>query len=405
MYHTHAQETPYMKKKERSQKANHLATNRNQVIQLIRQESFTDRSKISSMLDINVSTSKRIVDELAADGIVIYLGAKESTGGRKAAKIGINPDYGYNIAVKIEVDKLIFALTDFASEIVDRKIVPFPKGSSFAGIKDVIKQNVIGYLMKANADGKKIYSIGFAVSGVASKDATTLVGSRLLGWSQIDFKKEIENELKLPVFVENDVNCAAIAEQWFGLGKGLDTFLLVTIGEGTGAGIIINKKLYKGTFGGAGEIGHSIFERDGIPCYCGQKGCFEMYTNESYLTSRIADAYPQVKKLSPEVIAELVKKDKKGIMPILDDFAKNLASGLIGPIMLLEPERVIIGGELDYVMDYVKGTVQTIVHNNWINKLNDGNDIVDVAKSTLGGDAFLRGLSVLLVSRVLYTKK
>ena len=393
------------KKNEHIQKANHLATNRNQVIELIREENVTDRSKISSILGINVSTSKRIVDDLVSEGIVIYLGAKESTGGRKAAKIGINPGYGYNIAVKIEVDCLIFALTDFLSNIVDRKKTPFAPGSSFKEIKGLIKANVVDYLVRANAEGKKIFSIGFAVSGVASKDATTLIGSRLLGWGKIDFKKEIENELKIHIFVENDVNCAAIAEQWFGLGKGLDTFLLVTIGQGTGAGIIINKKLYKGSFGGAGEIGHSIFEKDGIQCYCGQRGCFEMYTNERYLTAKIREKYPHVDKISPSLIASLVNKDPNGMMPILNEFASNLASGLIGPIMLLEPERVIIGGELDYVLDYVKETVQGIVHNNWINKLNDGKDIVDVAKSALGSDAFIRGLSVLLVSRALYTKK
>lgn len=405
LFHTFQVRQPNMRKKERTLKANHLATNRNQVIQLIRQDNSADRSAISSALGINVSTSKRIVDELLSDGIVIYQGSKESTGGRKAVRIGINPDYGYNIAVKIEVDQLVFALTDFLSEIVEKKAVLFPKGSPFSSIKELIKKNVIDYLMKANAAGKRIYSIGFAVSGVASKDATTLVGSRLLGWSQIDFKKEIETELKIPVFVENDVNCAAIAEQWFGLGKGLDTFLLATIGKGTGAGIIINKKLYKGSFGGAGEIGHGIFEKNGIACYCGQRGCLEMYTNEDYLTKKIQAKYPSIKSISPKILADLVKKDRSGITPILTEFAENLATGLIGPIMLLEPERVIIGGELDYVMDYVKGTIQAIVHDNWINKLNDGHDIVDVVKSDLGDGAFLRGLSVLLVSRVLYAKK
>jgi predicted NBD/HSP70 family sugar kinase len=180
---------------------------------------------------------------------------------------------------------------------------------------------------------------------------------------------------------------------------------LATIGKGTGAGIIINKKLYKGSFGGAGEIGHGIFEKNGIACYCGQRGCLEMYTNEDYLTKKIQAKYPSIKSISPKILADLVKKDRSGITPILTEFAENLATGLIGPIMLLEPERVIIGGELDYVMDYVKGTIQAIVHDNWINKLNDGHDIVDVVKSDLGDGAFLRGLSVLLVSRVLYAKK
>ncbi len=394
-----------MSKKEHKPKANHLATNRNQVIQLIRSEGTIDRNTISSVLDINVSTTKRIVDELLAHGIVAYQGSKESTGGRKAIMVAINPDYGFNIAIKIEVGQLLFGLTDFASEVIEEKTVPFAKGSPFRAIKPLIKASVIEYVMKANAAGKRVYSIGFAVSGVASKDATTLIGSRLLGWSQINFKKEIESELKIPVFVENDVNCAAIAEQWFGLGKGLNTFLLVTIGQGTGAGIIIDRKLYKGSFGGAGEIGHGIFEKNGLPCYCGQKGCLEMYTNEDYLTGKIRERFPAFTTISPESIAALLAQDRDGLMPILTEYAENLATGLIGPIMLLEPERVIIGGELDFLLTYVKEVIQTIVHNNWINKLNDGHNIIDLVKSTLGEDAFIRGLSVLLISRVLYSKK
>lgn len=391
--------------KREKHKANHLETNHNQVVELIRRNKATDRSQISTILGINVSTSKRIVDGLVSDGSVIYLGTKESTGGRKAAKIGINPDYGYNIAIKIEVDRLIVAITDFLSSILERKIVPFPKGAPFSTVKKLIEDNVVADVMWANSKGKRIFSIGFAVSGVVSKDATTLVGSRLLGWNQINFKKEIEKELNIPVFVENDVNCAAIAEQWFGLGKDIKTFLLVTIGEGTGAGIIINKKLYKGSYGGAGEIGHSIFQKNGIPCYCGQKGCLEMYTNKAYLLSKIKEKYPEISDISPEIIAQLVKKDKEGVMPILNEFADNLACGLIGPIMLLEPERVIIGGELDYVIDYVEGRIQKAVSDNWINKLHDDRTFIDVVKSNLGADAFLSGLSVLLVSRVLYSKK
>jgi len=383
-------------------KANHLATFRNKVIQLIRQEQVTDRNSISSALDINVSTSKRIVDDLVEEKIVRLLGSAKSTGGRKATNIGINPDYGWNICIKVEVNSLIFALTDFLDQVVSEERVPFSKGASFDEVKPLIKKEILDLMVYANAKGKNIRGIGFAISGLASKDAKRLVVSRLLGWSNINFDREFGSELRIPVFVEHDVNCAAIAEQWFGQGKDLSTFLLVTIGEGTGAGIIINKKLYKGSFGGAGEIGHVIFQKDGLPCYCGQKGCLEMYTNEHFLYSSLKALHPELSSLTPETLQALLKQDPHGVQKILNDYAANLATGLIGAVMLIEPEKIIIGGELSYVFNYTKDVIQGIFNENWINQVNDEEHRVGIVRSTLGSASFIKGLSVLLVSRALY---
>jgi N-acetylglucosamine repressor len=315
-------------------KANHLATNRNKVIQMIRQDQVTDRNSISSALDINVSTSKRIVDDLLEDKIVRILGSSESTGGRKATQIGINPDYGLNICIKIEVNSAIFALTDFLDNTIELERLPFAKGSSFEDVKPLIKRKILDFIVIANAKNKTIKGIGFAVSGLTSKDAKKLVASRLLGWFNINFEKEFGTELKIPVFVEHDVNCATIAEQWYGAGKHLNTFLLVTVGEGTGSGIIINKKLYKGSFGGAGEIGHTIFEKDGTPCYCGQKGCLEMYTNERFLLNHFQGKHPEIKSLSPEIIQSLLRQDPEATRMVLKEWATNLATGLIGAIII-----------------------------------------------------------------------
>lgn len=383
-------------------KANHLATFRNKVIQFIRQEQITDRNRISSELNINVSTSKRIVDDLLDEKIVRLLGAAKSTGGRKATKIGINPDYGWNICIKIEVNCLVFALTDFLDEVLMEEKVFFEKGASFEKVKPLIKKEILSFIVLANAKGKNVRGIGFAVSGFASKDAKKLVMSRLLNWSNINFDKEFGTELKIPVFVEHDVNCAAIAEQWYGQGKGLNTFLLVTIGEGTGAGIIINKKLYKGSYGGAGEIGHTIFQKDGLPCYCGQKGCLEMYTNESYLLSHLRALHPELKSLTPETLEALLRKDPVNVKKVLDDYASNLATGLIGAVMIIEPEKIIIGGELSFVFDVTKDTIHHIINENWINQVNDEDHRVGIVRSNLGAASFIKGLSVLLVSRALY---
>ncbi len=249
-------------------------------------------------------------------------------------------------------------------------------------------------IVEANSQSATLFSVGIAISGVVSRGSSTLISSTLLGWKDIKFKKLIEGWFKIPTYVENDVNCAVIAEQWFGKGKGLNSFVLLTLGKGTGSGIVLDKLLFKGSFGGAGEIGHSIFEKNGTQCYCGQKGCLEMYTNEYYLLEALG-----VKKLNEEELRKLYNKNKNEVQSILNDFALNVLSGIINLVVVIEPERIVIGGEMSYIYGYVCDIITEKVNANWINSIHKGTK-VDVVKSELGSDIFMKGLAVKLMSKV-----
>lgn len=371
-----------------------INSNKIKVINYIREQVITDRQSVSLFLGINVSTSKRIVDDLVSDGIVKYLGENESTGGRKSRKIGINYKYGLNLVIKVEVDRIVFSLVDFEPKVLTKFSCQFLKGSPFKDVKTILKENIIKMIVEANSQSSTLFSVGIAISGVVSRGSSTLISSTLLGWENVKFKKLIEDWFKIPTYVENDVNCAVIAEQWFGKGRGLNSFVLLTLGKGTGSGIVLDKLLFKGSFGGAGEIGHSIFEKNGTQCYCGQKGCLEMYTNEYYLMEKLG-----VKELNEEVLSKLYNENKNEVQKILNDFALNVLSGIINLVVIIEPERIVVGGEMSYIYDYVYDIISEKVNANWINSIHKGIK-VDVVKSELGLDSFVRGLAVKLMSKV-----
>ncbi|AIO19383.1 N-acetylglucosamine repressor [Candidatus Izimaplasma bacterium HR1] len=368
--------------------------NKLNVISYIREHVITDRQSVSTFLGINVSTSKRIVDDLVSEGVVRYLGVNESTGGRKSTKIGINYNYGLNLVIKVEVDKLIFSLVDFEPKVLNHLICEFPVGTSFEEIETLLKENIVKMIVEANALSTPLFSVGIAISGVVSRDSSTLISSTLLGWQNIEFKNLIESWFKIPTYVENDVNCAVIAEHWYGKGRGLNSFVLLTLGKGTGSGIVLDNLLFKGSFGGAGEIGHSIFEKDGKQCYCGQKGCLEMYTNEDYLLEQFG-----VKQLTESMLEKIYNKDKEKTQKVLNDFAVNIISGIINLVVVIEPERIVIGGEMSYIYNYVADIIAERVNANWINSLHQSTK-VDVVKSDLGSDSFVKGLAVKLMSKV-----
>lgn len=375
-----------------------MDSNKSKVIQFIREQIITDRQTISSTLGINVSTSKRIVDDLLEDGVVVYLGENESTGGRKSTKFGINYSMGLNMVIKIEVDDVILTLMDFEPKEIYHDKFHFERGASFEEVSTALKEHVIKMVIEANALKKRLFAVGIAISGVVSKDSSTLISSTLLGWKNVDFKSIVEGWIKIPTYVENDVNCAVIAEHWFGKGKGLDNFALLTLGKGTGCGIILNGLLHKGSFGGAGEIGHSIFEKNGRQCYCGQKGCLEMYTNEAYLIEQIKHVQPY----QGSDLNQYIKEREEFLTETLKDYGENIASGIINLMVVLEPERIIIGGELSYIYDYVKPYIEEMINSNWINQLHKTH-LVDVVKSDLGPDNFVKGLAIKLISMVFDT--
>jgi len=105
----------------------------------------------------------------------------------------------------------------------------------------------------------------------------------LLEWRDVPLGEPLARLLELPVWVENDVNALTLAECWHGAGHRFRNFVCITVGEGIGAGVVIGGELYRGAFGGAGEVGHITIDPDGPRCRCGEHGCLEVYASDRFL--------------------------------------------------------------------------------------------------------------------------
>ncbi len=140
---------------------------------------------------------------------------------------------------------------------------------------DIILDELVALISNCKTKNIKILGVGIGVSGLVDTETGVLINSSLLGWNNVSFKSTIQEVIDIPVIVDNDVNAYTLAEMMYGAGKNLNSFLLVEWGIGIGSGIVLDGKIYRGDFGRAGEIGHTILEKDGNPYYCGQKGCLE----------------------------------------------------------------------------------------------------------------------------------
>lgn len=259
----------------------------------------------------------------------------------------------------------------------------------------------------SHANKKHVEGIGIGSPGIVDNEGMVKSPPNLANWDAVPLGPEIEKEFGIPVMVENDANAAAIAESKFGTGRNHSDFLFVIWGTGVGGGIILNKKIYRGPSGGAGEIGHISINYEGPLCNCGSRGCVEAYVGQRYLSHRTAERLRAGEK---SVIAELVKGDLSKIEPFVISQAAeqgdHLASHVlaeaatllgvaIGSVMNLMDLRVcVIGGGISAAGN---GTMNTIKHSVQRHVLKPLRPDIQVIRAELGNNAGILGAAGLVL--------
>lgn len=215
-------------------------------------------------------------------------------------------------------------------------------------IKLLLKENLL--------TRSSIRGIGIGVPGIADNDTGIVSVAINLGWKNVPLAKEVFEHLGLPVALSNDANCAALAEQRFGVGKGIKNLVMLTLGTGIGGGIIVNGNLIESAGGAGGECGHIIIHHGGEQCNCGAKGCFERYASASALikqTKAAMEADPssimhklaiEEGKVSGRTAFNAAKMGDKTAQAVIDQYIEYLAAGIISLGNILHPQTFVLGG-------------------------------------------------------------
>jgi glucokinase len=204
------------------------------------------------------------------------------------------------------------------------------------------QQQVIGNIKKAvytliRGQKVKISCLGIGVPGpILFEKGIVIEPPNLPGWKRVNLKKILEKEFKVPVHLDNDANCAALAEAYFGAGKKARHFIYMTISTGIGGGIIIDRKLYRGAIGAAGEFGHMVIDSKGYVCGCGNVGCLEALGSGTAIKKRAG-----MDAISVELAAR--QGDKKA-QRVIAETAHYLAIGIANLVNIFNPELVVLGG-------------------------------------------------------------
>ncbi len=312
----------------------------------------------------------------------------------------------YYIGVDIGGTGIKVGVVTESGEITAKQSAPTQAGEGY----EVLARDIAELISKTLNDAKitidDVVSIGMGCPGSIDDRRGMVLYSNNINLNNAPICDEMKKYFDKPIYIGNDANCAALGE-YFALGnKNIENFVAITLGTGVGGGVIINKKLFTGSNGTAGELGHIVIETDGEPCTCGRCGCWEAYASATALVRQTMEA---AKKYPDSLLAKKIKAHGKasgktsfdamrdGDMAgreVVENYVKYVGEGVINLINIFQPDVLAIGGgisrEGDNLLNPVKKYAEGRVY---------GADSVDkkteITIAKLGNDAGIIGAAFL----------
>ena len=273
-------------------------------------------------------------------------------------------------------------------------------------IKD-IAEAIKGTINKFGITEKEIEHIGIGVPGLADNETGVILKAVNINFLNVKLRDEMKKYFDIPIYLENDANCAALAESMFGAAKGYKNSITLTLGTGIGGGIIIDKKIYKGFNCASGELGHMSINTNGIVCNCGRKGCFEMYASATALKKQAIATVKNNKdtimynivngnidKVEARLVFNCAKQNDKVALYIVNRYMRYLSCGIENIINIFQPDVIVIGGGISNAGEYFLNKIRSLVKNSHeMARDLDKRTRIELAK--LGNDAGIIGAAFL----------
>lgn len=237
--------------------------------------------------------------------------------------------------------------------------------------------------------------IGISTTGQVDSETGTITyaNENVPNYTGTNLKELISTKYKKQVYVENDVNAAALGECHYGAGVKHKDFLCITYGTGIGGAIIMNNTVYKGAYGSAGELGHIITHPQGNTCNCGQQGCYEIYASASALVKSAMTRNPNL--TNGRLIFEEFNQGNKKIIQIVDQWIDEIIIGLVSLIHIFNPSLIVLGGGImsqSYIINEINRKIQKKIMSNFQN--------VSICKAVLDNNAGIFGMVAMIEKNV-----
>jgi predicted NBD/HSP70 family sugar kinase len=327
------------------------------VLNLIREKGPISRIEVSKLSTLNRATVSSLVDELMAKKYILEVREGKSSGGRKPILVRFNSHAGYVLGLEINVDFIIATRVNLSAEIQWEKILPI--ASNEQAILEQLYVLLDEMITNTPASPLGIIGIGIGVAGVVNLKTGSVVITPNGTLKNVPLKHLIQSYTGINTFVDNDCNTAAMAESMFGAGTNRNQLILVSIShQGIGVGILLDGKIFRGSDGFAGEMGHMTINMDGPKCNCGNRGCWEVYASAKTLTEKYRQSVQSPTNVTVEKIIELANHGDPHAITSLTKTGEYLGVGLSNIVNTFNPDVIILRGAIASANQWIYNPIQ-----------------------------------------------
>ena len=385
------------KARSQSKKAPQIPEQRNHgrhlVFSHIRNSHQTARIDIANETGMSPATITTITAELISAGLIEEVDRVPEPGqtrrGRPRVDLKLRGSSHCVVGMKITNRYVTAVMLDLEGKQLGKAQLPMPRPRlKREEAQDLIRRTVEAVAQSAGLRIEDLSSVGIGVPGTVHAETGYIDWCPLFEEQEFNLPEMLKDTLPVPVFVENDANAVAIAELWFGYGRDTPDFLVVTIEQGVGLGIVIDGKIYRGTQGSGAEFGHTKVQLEGALCRCGQRGCLEAYISD-YALLREAELFSNWTTSADDErrLMDLFDRAKAGdqtARSIFDRASRMFAMGLANLVNLFDPSLIILSGEqmrFDYlyaqpVFDAVRASTIQRGHHAPVMRIHKWGDLM-----------------------------
>jgi predicted NBD/HSP70 family sugar kinase len=373
--------------------------NRLRVLRALHRRPGSTRMAIIESTGLSRPTVSTLLDELERAGIVAQHGepddARPRTTGRPPGLLSIVPSAGFAIGVDVGHAHIRAAVCDLAGrlladDVAYREVDHAPKESL-----DLAHELVHNVLAAAQVPVASVHGVGMALAAPVDRGTNAVHAEGILpSWGGLRPSQELADRLGLPVELGNDANLGAFGERSFGAGRDVDDMVYVRLSAGIGLGLILGGRSYQGSTGIAGELGHIRIDDHGLICRCGKRGCLETIASPVAIAGLLSRSRDE--PLGTAELLALLEAGDRGAHRAVADAGTSVGDAIAAVVNVLNPQLVVLGGDLAVAGDVLTGAVRAAIDRHAIAPAAAA---VDVVTGSLGPRAEVLGAAALVLAR------
>ncbi|MCM2533814.1 ROK family transcriptional regulator [Neobacillus pocheonensis] len=316
--------------------------NRCLLLSKIIEHGMISRADLAKITGLNKATISVQVSDLVSEELIIETKQEHKNLGRRPIMLSINDQAGFALGIDLDKNTITFTLSTISGTPIRTDTIELPS-SNYKIILELLIMHIKDYIQQCAHARYGLVGVVIGVHGIVNKDEMIYFVPQHQ-WQNKNLKKDLENEIGIKIYIENNANLCSFAEQVYKHHQSKN-LLSVSLYSGIGLGFMVNGELLKGYHGYAGEIGHMIVVPNGLPCSCGNLGCWEQYASESSFFNQLSDNQNKL-DLRYENIQNMLFEKKPKTCNQMEQYIKFLSIGLNNIINLYNPEILVINSEL-----------------------------------------------------------